>query len=357
MKLIDIYIGRCIVQQSLLVIAVLAGIFAFLNFIDQLSNLGSGSYGLLDVLQFVLLATPRIIHDTFPMASLVGTILGLSVLARHSELTVMRASGISLGQITGSVLKVGAIFVLLSLVIGEFVSPLTETMAQRGRAEALEQDIEQKHSSGLWMRDQSTFVNVAEVMPDLRLLRIKIFEFDRKNHDRLVSLTYAGSGHYDQGRWQLNDVRQTIIDEKGRAEVFQFGESDWATEVTPGMMSVFLVQPGQLPLLQLKKYIEHLKVNAQDTRVYELAYWSKIVLPLSTAVMLILAVPFVFGNLRAGSLGRNLFLGIMVASAFFVLNKALGYIVLVYGVHPFVGAILPTLLFLGVTLILYRRVV
>ena len=91
MKLIDIYIGRCIVQQSLLVIAVLAGIFAFLNFIDQLADLGSGSYGLLDVLRFVVLTTPRIIHDTFPMASLVGAILGLSVLARHSELTVMRA--------------------------------------------------------------------------------------------------------------------------------------------------------------------------------------------------------------------------------------------------------------------------
>ena len=357
MKLIDIYIGRCIVQQSLLVIAVLAGIFAFLNFIDQLSDLGSGSYGLLDVLRFVLLATPRIIHETFPMASLVGTILGLSVLARHSELTVMRAGGISLGQITGSVLKVGVVFALVSLLIGELVSPFTETMAQRCRAEALEQDVDQKHSSGLWMRDQSTFVNVAEVMPDLRLLRIKIFEFDRKNHDRLVSLTYAGSGHYDQGRWQLNDVRQTIIDEKGRADVFHVVQSGWSTELTPGMMSVFLVQPGQLPLLQLKKYIEHLKVNAQDTRVYELAYWSKIVLPLATAVMLILAVPFVFGNLRAGSLRRNLFLGIMVASGFFVLNKALGHIVLAYGVHPFLGAMLPTLLFLGGALILYRRVV
>jgi lipopolysaccharide export system permease protein len=123
------------------------------------------------------------------------------------------------------------------------------------------------------------------------------------------------------------------------------------------MMSVFLVQPGQLPLLQLKKYIEHLKLNAQDTRAYELAYWGKVVLPLSTAVMLILAVPFVFGNARAGGLGRNLFLGIMLGLGFFVLNKALGYIVLVYGVHPFVGATLPTLMFLGGALILYRRVV
>jgi len=342
-KLIDIYIGRTIVQQSLLVIAVLAGIFVFLNFIDQLSDLGSGSYGLLDALRFVLLTTPRIIYDIFPMAGLVGTILGLSVLARHSELTVMRASGISLGQITGSVLKVGAIFVLLAVVIGELVSPFTETLAQRGRIEALERNIEQKHSSGLWMRDKSTFVNVAEVLPDLSLLRIKIFEFDRKDRDRLVSLTYARSGHYNQDRWQLNDVRQTIIDEKGRADVHHVIQSAWVTEVTPGMMSVFLV-------------IEHLKLNAQDTRAYELAYWGKVVLPLSTAVMLILAVPFVFSSIRAGSLGRNLFLGIMVGLGFYVLNKALGYIVLVYGVHPFIGATLPTLLFLGGALILYRRV-
>ena len=98
------------------------------------------------------------------------------------------------------------------------------------------------------MRDKCTFVNVAEVMPDLRLLRIKIFEFDRKNRDRLVSLTYARSGHYDQDRWQLDDVRQTIIDEKGRAEVLHVVRSAWVTEVTPGMMSVFLVQPGQMPL-------------------------------------------------------------------------------------------------------------
>ena len=247
MKLIDIYIGRTIVQQSLLVIAVLAGIFVFLNFIDQLSDLGSGSYGLLDALRFVLLTTPRIIYDIFPMAGLVGTILGLSVLARHSELTVMRASGISLGQITGSVLKVGAIFVLLAVVIGELVSPFTETLAQRGRIEALERNIEQKHSSGLWMRDKSTFVNVAEVLPDLSLLRIKIFEFDRKDRDRLVSLTYARSGHYNQDRWQLNDVRQTIIDEKGRADVHHVIQSAWVTEVTPGMMSVFLCSLDSCP--------------------------------------------------------------------------------------------------------------
>ncbi len=274
MKLIDFHVGRTILQHSLIVMGVLVGIFLFLTFIDQLSDLGTGSYGLLAVLRFVVLSTPGIVYQIFPMAALVGTILGLSVLARHSELVVMRASGVSLAQITGSVLKLGVLFVLSAVLVGELVSPWTETMAQRGRAEALERNIEQKHSSGLWMRDQSTYVNIGEVLPDLTLRRVKIFEFDRQDRDRLRSLVYAASGRYTDARWRLSRVRKTIIDGQGFATATQGDEVNWDTGVTPEMMSVFLVQPGQLPVWQLKKYIEHLLKNNQDTRTYELAYWA-----------------------------------------------------------------------------------
>ena len=356
MRLIDFHIGRTILLHSLMVMGVLVGIFLFLTFIDQLSDLGTGSYGLLAVLRYVLLSTPGIVYQIFPMAALVGTILGLSVLARHSELVVMRASGVSLGQITGSVLKLGLLFVFSSIVVGELVSPLTETMAQRGRAEALERNIEQKHSSGLWMRDQSTYVNVGEVLPDLSLLQVKIFEFDWQKRDRLRSLVYAASGRYADARWHLHRVRRTDIDEKGFVTASHSDDQRWETSVTPEMMSVFLVQPGQLPVWKLKKYIEHLLQNSQDTRAYELAYWGKLFLPLSTAVMVILAIPFVFGSLRSGSLGRQLFFGIMIGLGFYVLNKALGYIVLVYGVPPLIGVISTPLVVLCAAVVLYRRV-
>ena len=356
MRLIDFHIGRTILLHSLVVMGVLVGIFLFLTFIDQLSDFGTGSYGLLAVLRYVLLSTPGIVYQIFPMAALVGTILGLSVLARHSELVVMRASGVSLGQITGSVLKLGLLFVCSSIVVGELVSPWTETMAQRGRAEALERNIEQKHSSGLWMRDQSTYVNVGEVLPDLSLLQVKIFEFDWQKRDRLRSLVYAASGRYADARWHLHRVRRTDIDEKGFVTASHSDDQRWETSVTPEMMSVFLVQPGQLPVWKLKKYIEHLLQNSQDTRAYELAYWGKLFLPLSTAVMVILAIPFVFGSLRSGSLGRQLFFGIMIGLGFYVLNKALGYIVLVYGVPPLIGVISAPLVVLCAAVVLYRRV-
>ncbi|MDP6531005.1 MAG: LPS export ABC transporter permease LptG [Arenicellales bacterium] len=380
MRLLDLYLGRTILNQVLLVMSVLAGIFMFVTFVDQISYLGTGRYGLWDAMWFVLLSTPRIIYEVFPMAVLLGAILGLSLLALGSELIVMRSSGISISQITAAALKLGVVLAVFALVIGEFVAPRSETMAQRVRAAALESSIERKGNSGLWIRDKNMYVNIGEVLPDLTLQDVRIFEFDGADQLRLLLSADIGRPHersidvdrlkksatsvrdecdQDAGEhWHLQQVQQTIIDEQGRVDP----DSDpdlracWYTPVTPQMMSIFLVQPEQLSIGQLRHYIGHLAANSQDTRHFELAYWSKLVLPLSMGVMLILAIPFVFGNLRAGGMGRNLFIGIMIGMVFFAANKALGYIVLVYNLPPIAGATLPTVVFLLAAVWLYRQI-
>lgn len=354
MRLFDLYLGRVLLNQILLVLGVLVGVFVFVTFIDQVSYLGTGQYSLLDAIKYVLLSTPRIVYEVFPMAVLVGAILGLSLLAVDSELIVMRSSGISIGQITVAVLKLGFLLALVALLIGEFITPWSETLAQRGRAQALERNIEQKSNSGLWLRDKKTFVNVREVLPDLTLRDIRVFEFDSMS--QLRALVYAGKGRYAESFWDLDDVRQTLIDEQGFTQVSEAPKARWNTAVTPQTMAVFLVQPDQLSLLQLRQYIAHLRANVQDTRNFELAYWSKLTLPVSAAVMLLLAIPFVFGSIRSGGMGRNLFIGIMIGITFFATSKALGYIVLVYDMPPLVGAILPTAAFAVAAGILYRRI-
>ncbi|HJL56357.1 MAG TPA: LPS export ABC transporter permease LptG [Arenicellales bacterium] len=354
MRLFDLYLGRVLLNQILLVLGVLVGVFVFVTFIDQVSYLGTGQYSLLDAIKYVLLSTPRIVYEVFPMAVLVGAILGLSLLAVDSELIVMRSSGISIGQITVAVLKLGFLLALVALLIGEFITPWSETLAQRGRAQALERNIEQKSNSGLWLRDKKTFVNVREVLPDLTLRDIRVFEFDSMS--QLRALVYAGKGRYAESFWDLDDVRQTLIDEQGFTQVSEAPKARWNTAVTPQTMAVFLVQPDQLSLLQLRQYIAHLSANVQDTRNFELAYWSKLTLPVSAAVMLLLAIPFVFGSIRSGGMGRNLFIGIMIGITFFATSKALGYIVLVYDMPPLVGAIWPTAAFAVAAGILYRRI-
>ena len=354
MSLFDLYIGRTIVHQALVVMAVLVGLFALVIFIDQIDDIGSGDYGVMRAFVFVGLSVPRIVYEVFPMAVLLGAILGLSSMARDSELIVIRASGVSVARMTLSALKFGAFFVLAAILIGELVSPYSETLAQQVKAKALHRNIDQGTSFGLWFRDADTYVNVNEVMPNLSLRNIKIFRF--AGHDRLHSLVDAEVASFVEGSWEMSNVNTTIIDDEGFVEIKDSDRQVWPTSVTQEMMKMFAVQPAQLSMVQLRKYIGHLKRNHQDTRASELAYWGKWMLPVSTAVMVVLAIPFVLGSIRAGNMGRNLFLGSLMGLSFFFFSQVFGYVVLVHGVPPLLGATLPSVIFLGIAMIMYRRV-
>ena len=130
----------------------------------------------------------------------------------------------------------------------------------------------------------------------------------------------------------------------------------WSTTVSPQILAVFKIQPDQLPIWQLSKYINHLKSNKQETNQYELVYWSKLMKPIATAFMLILAIPFVFKSARSGGLGRSLFLGIMVGLSFFILDRAFTFFVPLFNLSPLFGAVFPTALILFLSFLMMRRI-
>lgn len=355
MRILDIYIGRILLSHIMVTIMVLLGLFAFVTFVDELGNLDKGAYGITQVIQFVVLSIPKILYEVFPMAALIGSIMGLSVLARDSELIVMRAAGISIIRIVLSVLKVGVLLAGIAMVMGEVVSPYTETKAQKVRAESMQNNnIGQEQNFGIWLRDDNTYVNVGEILPDLTLLNVKIFEFDNQNFLRFLSV--ADQGEYQNQRWLLKGLQRTMIDDESSA-ADSVTAAYWSTVVSPDILRVFMIQPDQLSIWQLDRYIDHLQTNKQETNNYELAYWSKIVTPFATAVMLILAVPFVFKNSRSGNLGRSLFTGIMVGLGFFILNRAFSYFVPLFNIPPFIGAVVPTLLVCVLSVVMIRRIV
>ena len=353
MRILDLYIGRAVLQNTLVVFAVLLGLFTFVTFVDELGDMGTGNYGALQVMQFVVLSIPMIVYDIFPMAALLGCIIGLSGMAKDSELVVIRGAGVSIARLVGSVMKVGALLAIAAILIGEFVTPYTESRAQQVRVESMQGNVRQQFDFGLWMRDESTYVSIGEILPDLSLLDVKIFEFD--DETRLRSLSFAKAGRYENQRWLLRDLQRTqLYDSSSESEVIT--AAYWSTVVSPEILQVFLIQPDQLSALQLVRYIAHLRNNRQETENYELAFWRKILVPFTTAVMLILAIPFVFKQERSGALGRGLFTGIMLGLGFFVINEAFSYFVLLYDIPPAVGASVPTIGAFIIGMVMLRRV-
>ena len=362
MRILDRYIGKVLLRHIMVTVMVLLSLFTFVSFIDELSDLDRGRYGVFQVLQYVILTIPKTLYEVFPMAALIGSILGLSTLARDSELIVMRAAGVSVMRIVMSVVKIGLILAIISMIMGEVVSPYTEERAIDIKADSIINNSGRKGDFGFWLRDDNTYVNIGEVLPgqQLKFLRIKIFEFDEENFLRFLSVAkegeYQSPANGNKGRWVLKGLRRTMIDDESSA-ADEVDVAGWTTKLDPQILKIYQVKPEQLSIWQLSEYITHLRSNKQDTANYELEFWSKIMTPFATLVMLILAVPFVFKEARSGNLGRSLFAGIMIGLLFFISNQAFSYFVTLFNIPPFLGASLPTLVVLLISIVMIRRII
>jgi lipopolysaccharide export system permease protein len=340
-SLIDRHLGRSVAIGTALVLGVFTALFAFIVLVDVLPDYGKNGFNTYELIRFVVLSQPRKLYEIFPVAVLIGTLLGLSTLALNSELIAMRAAGVSRLQIIGATMKTGAILVFAAMLAGEYVVPVAETRAQTTRAEALASGL-QKGEAGLWLRDGPSFINIGEVLPDSSLLNVNIYELTPEYE--LSRHTYAGRANFEDGQWTLSQVASSRVGTE-RVQTQIQPAMAWTPALTPDVVALFTIRPEALSIMQLYSYIRHLERNNLDATRYVLAFWQKCFMPLATALMMFLAVPFVFRSVRGGGLAQRVFIGIVIGLAFVVIHRAVGHFAVIYGVSPFVAALSPLILF------------
>jgi len=345
MNLLTRYLGREIYFSIALVFAALLMLFAFLDLIHELNVMGQGQYHLGYVLLFVVLTVPGHVHELFPVAVLVGAIFALVQMAASSELTIYRASGASLWQMIGALFKIALPLAALSFIVGEFVAPPSEQTAQQLRLKAQNAQVTLKEfRSGVWVKDELSFVNVKNVMPDTSLLNIDIYRFSEDY--RLQAITNAKRAHFvEQGRWLLEDVLETRFD-KQVTSIDALPSLEWRSALNPGILSVLLVVPEQMSAYGLYQYANHLKDNKQKSARYEIAMWNKLVYPFALMVMMLLALPFASYHRRSGGVGAMIFMGIVLGLVFHFAGRLFASLGALNDWQPFISATAMTVLFL-----------
>jgi lipopolysaccharide export system permease protein len=344
MRVFERHLAREIYGDVLLVLAAFLALFAFFDLIHELESIGKGAYDLAHALGFVALSVPGRAYEILPIAVLIGTLYGLTLLAHHSEITVLRASGLATGELVLALAKIGALFVLLTLLLGEFVAPHTDRLAQQMQLTAKSQLVGQAFRSGLWVKDGRSFINVREVLPDASLRGIRVFAFDEAF--RLRSISEAERGSYlPSGAWRLENVAQTLFDDE-KARVLRMPSVDWRSALNPDILSVLLVQPERMSLVNLYQYIRHLSENHQKTERYEIALWKKLVYPCAALVMMILALPFAYIHERTVAVSAKVFAGVMLGIVFHMLNGLFSHLGVINHWTPWIAAITPSVIFL-----------
>ena len=352
MKIFERYVAAHVIVATLLSLVLLLALFLFVSVVDDLGRVGRGDYTVLRSLEYVALSAPHLAFSLFPVAAVIGSLLGLGVLAANSELVVLRSSGISVVEITGAVLKAGALLMITVLLVGEFVAPFAERLAEQRRADAIAGHQASGNAPGFWARDGNSFINVRDGNPGERMEQVFIYEFDEAR--RLRVATRAAEASYRDGRWHLRGVAQTRFDGE-RVTGRRLARARWESHFEPDMVNLVALRPESLSALGLLRYIRHLESNLQSTERLELALWTKLAYPIATGVMVLLAVPLVLGRLYRAGLGARMLVGAILGVSFHIANQASGHLGLVYGLHPVLTALTPTALFLAAALWMLRR--
>ena len=308
------YFTREILATSLLVLLALLALFGFFDLIRELDDLGRGNYRLTSMLGYVALMLPSHTYVLMPAAALMGTLFALARMSEHSELTVMRSSGLSLVQLALYVGAAGIVVGLATVVVGELVTPFTEEAAKGLRLKATRSIVAREFRSGFWVKDDKRFVNIQDVTPETELLNVRIYEFDREY--RLTSISRAEKGTYaGPNTWRLTNVELTRFQGDG-ALLEKLPQATWNSVLTPDILAVLKVVPERMSALNLRSYIEHLRDNRQKATRYEIAFWGKLIYPFAAIAMMIMAIPFALGGTRTGGVGAKIVLGILIGLAF-----------------------------------------
>ncbi|EGW55834.1 LPS export ABC transporter permease LptG [Candidatus Endoriftia persephonae] len=353
MNLLDRYIGRAVAFGMLLTLSLVLVLIAFFSLVNELEEVGKGAYTTAMAFSYVGLILPRFAYEVFPVATLLGSLIGLGSLASSSELVAMRAAGVSVSRIVGSVLKTGLVLLVVVVAVGEMLAPLSEQRAQRMKMEALSSQVALQTRYGFWSRDGDTYINIRAFLPDSSLADVYIYEYDPDHSMRRI--THARRAVLIDGEWELQDLAQSDFWEQ---KIFsqKLAGLRWPGLLEPELLDVVTVQPHMLPAWDLWAYVAFLKQNGLSAAQYEVAFWSKLVVPLVTLVMLFLSIPFVFGPLRSVGIGQRVFTGAVVGTLFFMFNRVFTYLGVVYEFNALFTAAFPTLLFLLVALLFFRRV-
>ncbi|MBX4180774.1 LPS export ABC transporter permease LptG [Sodalis sp. CWE] len=347
LSILDRYIGKTLLNTVIMSLFVLISLSSIIKFVEQLRKVGQGNYSTFCAGLFTLFSVPKDIEVFLPESILLGTLLGLGSLITNNELVVIQAAGISLIRITGSVMKTTFPLILLTVIISEWISPVSEKMAHNYRTNMIYNDSTLSAYNDLWIKDGDDFIFIKSIIGSNKLVGINIYHLMKK---RLKSFLYAETATFSNNIWRLSQVsKSTLIDDKKISS--QNTENDeWKTDITPEKLEIILTKPESMSVSELYNYVNYLDQNKQKSNRYLIYVWAKIFSPLSVAVMIFVAISFILGPLHNVSMGTRIITGISLGFLFFITEQILRTLSLIYNIPPILGVLFPSAIFITISI-------
>ncbi len=353
MPILGNYIVRTVLGYTALVMLVLLALGALFIFIGQQDDIGTGGYTASQALLFVALNLPSYLFQLLPVGALIGALLGLGNLARGSELVVMRASGVTTARFCLWLGVAGFILAVLMVAVGEYVAPPLEKYARQLKVFSKFNEFSFAGNRGTWVRDGDMIISVEQQSAESRFGGVQLFRFDDQR--RLLGVGRADAASVDDASgWQLEGFVETQFTDQGTQSVRE-PTRRVETSLSTDFLGLAVVEPETMGLRDLRAYRAHLERNNLDATPFEAAFWARIARVVALMLVVILALPFALGPMRASGQGARTVVGILIGAGFVLLSQTLESSARLLDVPPWVVGWGPTALLAALTFVLLAR--
>ena len=353
MSIINRFIALNFLIGASIVLMILVSLFGFLTLAEALEDVGKGTFTTFDALAIVGYTLPKIIIDLLPVTALLGVLIGLGAMANNREIIVMRASGLSVGQIAWPVVGVIIALTGVILLLQFFVVPELELNAGRIRAKTSTQTTISSTDGESWTRSGNRFVRIGQVIQHGALRDVEIFELGEDGQLQEV-MQASGVEILSNGQWLLQNVTVTNLRSDEITDE-HLGTKMWRSFLSAQQTSALIVPVEAMAPSALFRYIRQLDENDLDTHRYRVILWQQLSIPIGLLAMALLGFPFLLGSGRNVSAGQRAAIGGCIGILFYLSEQMMGNVAVLYDLSPAPAALAPDVFLLVVALLALRR--
>ncbi len=351
MKILQLYLFKCFIHGFLISLAVLLSIEIFFSFTAEIKYLNDGNYSFFKLIQYILLNIPRSINIMFPYAVLIGAMLSLGAMASDLEFVSMQAAGISVSKIMFIILSQVFVLSIVFYLMSDFIVPKYTTKAEQKKNFAINKKIIFQRN-GVWFKDDNAFIKIREIYSESNLKEIIIYNYNEEN--KLQYISYIKEADLINGKWILKGVNKTFFSTNPISK--EYHKVQIKDEfINQQLINIKTQNSLSLSLSDVRKNIKYLDNNNLDTTVQTKIFWEKLFQPVSTVIMLFLAMPFIFGRYRQNNLSKRIVIGVLIGISFFIVSSILPNIGIVLGIYPFFNILLTNIMFVVIGYYLYEH--
>lgn len=360
LTILDKFILKQIIEVFILGVVVFTSIiFASDTFISLIKQISTYGMSVNIAFMIILLNLPAVIVMTIPMSVLFSTVMTINKMCLQSEITILKACGISIKRIAKPIFIFSFIMALLTFFINETIVPITTSQSKTLALYALVQRNipEGKRNFSIKELKDGNYLKrlfYVEKCEDKQFSNVSILDL---SDDDKIQILQAKTGTSVLEGWQFDNASVYTISKRGKTL-----NTSWIEKTIVDFGSDIQRQldkkndGSDYNFVQLLPYFGEKKdeVPPDTLAKYQVRFWEKLALPVTTIVFVVLGIPLAITPPRVRH-NRGFLFTIGIIFVYYIIrafSMSLGYN---HTMLPFFAAGLPNIILGLIGYIYYKN--